>query len=927
VKSRLLTVLALALLASLALAGEASSATFAAAELLGRPTATSVTLNMVPAVPVQAYVQYGTSAGHYDRRTTTLTRGAGTPFVVTLSGLKANTRYYYRVRYRLSGARSFSARPQHTFVTCRAPGSTFVFAVQSDPHLGDSNTDADLYRVELGNVRADRPDFLVDLGDTFMTEKFNPRTTNPGADYLAHRAFFGLVGASVPLFLANGNHEGEVGWLRDGTAANLAVRSTLARRTYYPSPVPGGFYTGSSTVEPFVGVRDGFYAWTWGGALFVVLDPFWYTSPKPGDGWGWTLGEEQYRWLRSTLDGSDARFKFVFLHHLVGGDGREARGGIEAAGFYEWGGRNADGSWGFDTKRPGWDKPVGQVLADAGVSVVFHGHDHVFVKQDLDGVVYQECPRPNLRKYADADATKYGYVAGVVQPNAGHLRVTVSATAAKVDYVRAYRPGDGPNRAVAYSYTVGGDNEMSARSAPVPFLNLVSGLLAAADTQAVTFTAPEILGRPTASSVAVSAVADATLQTYVQYGTSSQTYGKRTATITRTAGTPIAVTLSGLKSNTRYYYRLRYRRPGAKTFSARPAHTFVTRRAPGSTFVFEVQGDSHPERANKQFNSALYTQMLKDVAADRPDFYLTSGDDFSVDTLKTVTAETVAGRYLLQRPYLSLVGQSAPVFLVNGNHEQAALANLDGTADNVAVWAQTARNRYFPQPAPNGFYSGDASPVPFIGLLRDYYAWTWGDALFVVIDPYWHTAAAVDNPFGGGGKIKDKWMITLGDQQYAWLQQTLSTSTAKYKFVFTHHVLGTGRGGVELAGLYEWGGHGQNGADEFATRRPGWSLPIHQLMAANHVTIFFQGHDHLFAREQLDGVVYQELPSPADPNYAMDNAQAYPRGDVLPSSGRLRVTVSPSKVRVEYVRSYLPADATPEHPDGEVAYAYEVSAP
>jgi len=443
---------------------------------------------------------------------------------------------------------------------------------------------------------------------------------------------------------------------------------------------------------------------------------------------------------------------------------------------------------------------------------------------------------------------------------------------------------------------------------------------------AVTFTAPELLGRPTATSVTVNAVAASSLDAYSEYGTSAKSYSAHTTTATYAAGTPIVVTMTGLKANTRYYYRMRYRLPGATTFSARPQHCFFTKRAAGSTFVFEVQGDSHPERVNKQFDAALYTQMLGSVAADRPDFYLTSGDDFSVDTLKTVNATTVAERYTMQRPYLALVGQSSPIFLVNGNHEQAAQYNLDGTADNVAVWAQTARNEYFPQPAPDGFYSGDEVTVPFIGLLRDYYAWAWGDALFVVIDPYWHSPVAVDNAFGGGPKNTDKWLITLGDEQYAWLQKTLESSQAKYKFVFTHQVLGAGRGGIELAGLFEWGGKNAKGVDEFAAKRPGWELPIHQLMAANHVTVFFHGHDHLFARQQLDGVVYQELPSPADPNYADINAQAYKSGDVLPSSGRVRVTVSPQKVLVEYVRSYLPKDATAAHPDGEIAFSYEIAA-
>jgi len=47
--------------------------------------------------------------------------------------------------------------------------------------------------------------------------------------------------------------------------------------------------------------------------------------------------------------------------------------------------------------------------------------------------------------------------------------------------------------------------------------------------------------------------------------------------------------------------------------------------------------------------------MLRAAAADRPDFYVTMGDDFSVDTLRTVNAETVAQRYSRQRPFLALV--------------------------------------------------------------------------------------------------------------------------------------------------------------------------------------------------------------------------------------------------------------------------------
>ena len=172
-------------------------------------------------------------------------------------------------------------------------------------------------------------------------------------------------------------------------------------------------------------------------------------------------------------------------------------------------------------------------------------------------------------------------------------------------------------------------------------------------------------------------------------------------------------------------------------------------------------------RVKTQFESGLYERTLRSAASARPDFYIAIGDDFSVDTLKVVNRQTVEAGYIAQRRWFPLVG--APLFLVNGNHEQASLANIDGTPDNVAVWAQTARNRWYPQPGPDAFYGGNPEALPHIGLLRNYFSFEWGDALFVVIDPYWHSPETVDNAFGATRdqkKGRDLWNVTLGETQY-----------------------------------------------------------------------------------------------------------------------------------------------------------------
>ncbi|MBY0263098.1 MAG: metallophosphoesterase, partial [Phycisphaerales bacterium] len=473
----------------------------------------------------------------------------------------------------------------------------------------------------------------------------------------------------------------------------------------------------------------------------------------------------------------------------------------------------------------------------------------------------------------------------------------------------------------------------------------------------------QILGRPTDHTVTVSVLSATAMEAFVEYGTAPGVYAKKTPTRAFKGGEPTEFEIAELASNAAYFYRVRTKVAGSAEFVPHEEAIFHTQRRRGETFTFGVQGDSHPERLGRMYDPGLYVQTLNLVAKDAPDFYFLMGDDFSIERLierGNKNQSAVDAIYAHQRGFLGLVGKATPLMLVNGNHEQAAKYLLDGTANNFAVLAGKARTNFFPLPAPGGIYTGNAEPVEHIGLLRDYYAWEWGDALFVVIDPYWHSDVAVDNEAGvkapqqpgesnrdvkrrerdnqGGGNqpagdppanrqgkgSRDLWQITLGDVQYLWLGKTLRESKAKFKFVFSHHVSGTGRGGIEVAGLYEWGGEDRRGVDRFFQMRPKWEKPIHDLMRDTGVTIFFQGHDHLYARQELDGVVYQTCPNPADPTFTAFNAQAYKSGDIFPNSGHLRVTVTPESAKVEYVRSFCPQDEGEGKANGSIAHSYVV---
>ena len=451
---------------------------------------------------------------------------------------------------------------------------------------------------------------------------------------------------------------------------------------------------------------------------------------------------------------------------------------------------------------------------------------------------------------------------------------------------------------------------------------LASGLATTSMGRALGATTPVvnlILGRPTKNSISISVLASEKVKAFIEYGYLKSKYSSKSSIVSIDPTTPYVFEISGLKANSKIYYRIQYMSAEGSSYSTSKQYSFNTPRNKNTSFSFSVQGDTHPERAGKMFNAELYSVTMANVLSQQPDFHILLGDDFSIDPLidkGQANQANVEKIYSTHRNWLSIAGNSVPIFLVNGNHEQAAQYLLDGTTTNPAVLAGNARIKYYPLPAPNAFYSGDQTSVDGIGLLRDYYAWEWGDALFISLDPYWHSKFAVDNVAGvsadesatdkkgggkaGGAKVTNLWDVGIGDEQYAWLKKTLETSSAKYKFVFAHHVLGTGRGGVEVSTNYEWGGKDPKGKSTFEKERPNWALPIHDLMVKNGVSIFFQGHDHIFVHQERDGLVYQSMPNPADDTFSMFNEGAYLTGTKAPNSGHVKVTVTPTEAKVDY---------------------------
>ncbi len=443
--------------------------------ILARPSQSTMTASIAASTPRSGFVEFWRD-GDTARRTTqeqAMAPAAASTFV--MDGLAPDATYRYRFGWRTQAGGAPQYGEEQSFDAVRSAGRPFTFAIQADSHLDQGVTPA-AYEQTLLNVRDEEADFLVDLGDTFMTDKRGAEFTRTEAQYDAQRYWLGIACRSMPLFMVLGNHDGEKG--ESGTAAgDIGPWSYRERTRSFPEPVVDGrMYTGHT------GFKDGrganYYSFAWGDARFIVLDPFWSTTERrrggggrgePGGGvrgqggaggraeaggaaggrgdgeplkptdqsWSRTLGREQYDWLQRTLAQSDSRYTFVFIHHLVGGvGGTEARGGVESAPFFEWGGLNSDGSPGFAQHRPGWPMPIHDLLVKHGVSAVFHGHDHLYVHGQRDGIHYQCVPQPGNLGGNTRSASHYGYASGVIHGSPGHVRVRVSPEESKIEFVR-----------------------------------------------------------------------------------------------------------------------------------------------------------------------------------------------------------------------------------------------------------------------------------------------------------------------------------------------------------------------------------------------------------------------------------------------------------------------------------------------------------
>jgi hypothetical protein len=349
---------------------------------------------------------------------------------------------------------------------------------------------------------------------------------------------------------------------------------------------------------------------------------------------------------------------------------------------------------------------------------------------------------------------------------------------------------------------------------------------------------PPFIGKPTQTSMAVNIVAgEMPITCYLWYGikeSDKETSWRKTEEFDIQALSPKEITKGPISPEAIYRYQLYARRKNGKSFRMVAEADFQTQRATPSSFSFAIISDSHITPFNKERKEVL-SRICSEIGSRRPEFILMLGDN--IQTFTSHGGPITERRfgpilYAHLRHGLGSLPSAVPCFNVIGNWE----GENGWHPVRERGWAREARIAFIPTPGPDTYPEGG-------GELGDYFGFTWGDVLCLILNVTGYTLNnhTMESLIGK----PDDWI--LGEKQKAWLNERLRASKAKWKLLFIHHTVG-GKAVDDTNSRYgRGGGH---------AAKIGEQAQIHQWMKQYNVQALFYGHDHVFTDIPVDGIHY-----------------------------------------------------------------------
>ena len=197
--------------------------------------------------------------------------------LLTVSGLTANTRYYYRVLMTNSAGEVVdSTTPQGRLKTAPAGQASFAFNFGSC-NSGNSTT-------ALNAMAARNDDFALHLGDLYYADGSGTGLANMRSKINAAISSGIELYSTTPMVLVPSDHEGMNNNTNAGSAPTAWTNWNIARSELYPT-------------------TNNYYTFVWGRVRFIVTDDRSYaTDPAATDNSSKTYwGATQKQWVKDTI--------------------------------------------------------------------------------------------------------------------------------------------------------------------------------------------------------------------------------------------------------------------------------------------------------------------------------------------------------------------------------------------------------------------------------------------------------------------------------------------------------------------------------------------------------------------------------------------------------------------------------------------------
>jgi len=260
--------------------------------------------------------------------------------------------------------------------------------------------------------------------------------------------------------------------------------------------------------------------------------------------------------------------------------------------------------------------------------------------------------------------------------------------------------------------------------------------------------------------------------------------------------------------------------------TASDVYYFKTAPADGAEFKMIVFGDNRPSASDAPIQPQEFSDIVDLVIAEEPDIVIMVGDYVQIITTSHSYNLDAWARFT---NITDRLGHYAPIYGVVGNHDTGA-------------YTGTMRLEYF-------FDAFEMYDEP-----STYFSFDYAGVHLTFLD-------SEEQNFTG----------RITGTQYDWLVDDLTNTSRSMKFVFIHEPL------YPLK-------HIRSALDRNMTE----NVRLQQLLEDKNVTLFAAGHDHLFDRMTVNGVVHIIAGGGGAPTYDTPWGGAYHH--------YLRIDVSPSQV-------------------------------